>query len=107
MKLTRRKTTKRTVDSSTSPFDTEQPEKDEVEVEPIPERDPAETAGEPGSAEPQTLDDYTPPRRGYMDRMLRPQRGMELMSWGGKSFWKCPRCGRETFDEAVAKAHRC
>lgn len=57
--------------------------------------------------EPQTLDAYTAPKRGYMDRMLRPQRGMDEKSWGGKAFFKCPRCGAEAFDPVVAKAHRC
>lgn len=57
--------------------------------------------------EPQTLDDFIPKQRGYMDRMLRPQRGMDAMKWGGKDFFKCPRCGRETFDPVMAKAHRC
>lgn len=66
-----------------------------------------ETVEEADIPAPAHLGDYEPERRGYIDRMLRPQRGMVEGRWAGKAHFKCPRCGAETFDASEAKRHRC
>lgn len=44
---------------------------------------------------------------GYEDRMMRSRKGMDAGAWSGRSHFRCPRCGRDTFNEREAKSHRC
>lgn len=86
MRRTRRQTTAPSDESSTSTADTTT---SEVEHE-------------------QSLDEaFRPKPRGQLDRMLRPQRGMDFKPWSGRDHWICPRCKYTTFDKAIAEAHRC